>query len=206
MSRGALRTVGGLHARLVFPRRVRVLAEHLAAMLPQDASVVDVGCGDGRIDACILAHRPDLKIEGLDVQRRPSACLPVQEFDGRRLPFDDKSRDAVMFVDVLHHTDDPTELLSEASRVARKAVVIKDHFCDSTSARRRLRFMDWVGNRPHGVTLTYNYWSTPQWRGTWRQLGLSVDEQRSALGLYPWPFRWLFETGLHFIVRLTRGY
>jgi 2-polyprenyl-3-methyl-5-hydroxy-6-metoxy-1,4-benzoquinol methylase len=36
-----------VHGNLVHGRRVRVLAEWLARLLPQNAKVLDVGCGDG---------------------------------------------------------------------------------------------------------------------------------------------------------------
>ena len=68
-----------------------------------------------------MRQRPDLEITGVDVLVRPKNHIPVQLFDGRQLPFPDQSFDAVMFVDVLHHTDDPSVLLREAKRVARKA-------------------------------------------------------------------------------------
>ena len=55
-----------------------------------------------------------------------------------------------MFVDVLHHTDDPMVLLREAGRVASGFVLIKDHTQNGILAGRRLRFMDWVGNARHG--------------------------------------------------------
>ena len=52
-----------------------------------------------------------------------------------------------MLVDVLHHTDDPGILLSEARRVTRRAVVLKDHTRDYM-AGATLRLMDWGANAP----------------------------------------------------------
>lgn len=40
--------VGSLHQTLVFGRRVRVLSDQLAALIPPAARILDVGCGDGR--------------------------------------------------------------------------------------------------------------------------------------------------------------
>jgi len=65
--------------------------------------------------------------------------------DGTNVPYPDASFDAVLFVDVLHHTADPHLLLKEATRVG-KMILIKDHFRESFSADIRLRFMDWVAN------------------------------------------------------------
>jgi len=195
--------VGALHAPLVFDRRTRVLSGELAALLPKGASVLDVGCGDGTISAMIGAARPDASLRGVDVMLRPETRIPVEVFDGRTLPAADKSMDVVMFVDVLHHTEDPMVLLREAARVARRLVLLKDHTRDGLLAGARLRFMDWVGNAPHGVVLPYNYWSEAQWRRGFAALGLTVAAWRSEIGLYPFPASLVFGRGLHCIVALT---
>jgi SAM-dependent methyltransferase len=129
--------------------------------------------------------------------------IPVARFDGAMIPEEDKSADIVMFVDVLHHTPDPMVLLREAVRVARRAVIIKDHRMSCIGAGVRLRFMDWVGNRPHGVVLPYNYWPEGRWQAAWDELGLEVKHYQTDLALYPKPTRWLFETGLHFLAGLA---
>src|SRR6058998_2858214 len=96
-----------LHDHWLKERRAQRLALAIAPLIPRNASVLDVGCGDGQISARVLRNRPDLSIIGLDVLVRPEPAIPVHEFDGKELPFNDASVDAVLFVDVLHHTDDP---------------------------------------------------------------------------------------------------
>jgi ubiquinone/menaquinone biosynthesis C-methylase UbiE len=108
-----------VHGGYVFRRRVRVLSERLADALPKDATVLDVGCGDGLISKLIVERRPDVKIQGIDILIRPQTHIPVTKFDGVKIPHPDESFEVVMFVDVLHHTDDPSMLLGEATRVAR---------------------------------------------------------------------------------------
>jgi len=146
--------------------------------------------------------RPQLSIQGIDVLKRPACAIPMETYDGQRFPLDDKSVDAVIFMDVLHHTDDPLGLLQEATRVARQSIIVKDHLCENLSAERILAFMDWIGNRSHGVRLPYNYWSSIQWEEAWSALGNEPDRVITRLGLYPWFARPVFETGLHFIARI----
>ena len=192
-----------LHGRHVYNRRVRVLADHLAAIIPRKATVLDVGCGDGTIDYVIAQRRSDVSIQGIDVLVRPNARIPVESFDGVRIPYSDASFDVVMFVDVLHHTSEPKALLKEASRVA-KEILIKDHFREGLLANATLRFMDWVGNAHHGVALPYNYWSKSEWNSVWEELALRPSQLNLFLGLYPMPACWVFERGLHFIAKFER--
>ena len=194
--------LGAAHQHLVHGRRVEVLARHLAELLPRDATVLDVGAGDGLLAERVSALRPDLTVSGVDVLVRRDARIPVQAFDGARLPFDAKRFDAVMMVDVLHHASAQRALLGETARVARRAVVIKDHTVEGRLARPTLRFMDWIGNARHGVSLPYAYWTAQQWRDELARAGLRVTERRERLGLYPWPASLLFERRLHFITAL----
>jgi len=194
--------VNALHSNLVFNRRTRVLADKIAGIFPDKASILDVGCGDGTIDALILEKRSDISVQGVDVLLRPTRRIHVELFDGIKLPSSDKSYDVVMLIDVLHHTDDPLILLREATRVARKFVVIKDHTRDGWQAYARLRFMDWVGNAHHKVVLPYNYWSEQQWRTALPTIGLTIESWSSDIPLYPFPASLLFGAGLHFVAAL----
>jgi SAM-dependent methyltransferase len=196
--------IGSAHEKLVYGRRIEVLARHLAELLPRNASVLDVGSGDGLLASKVESVRRDLRILGVDVLVRPQTHIPVRQFDGVLLPFADDAFDVVMMVDVLHHADDQAALLREVARVAKRAVVIKDHYADGLLATPTLRFMDWVGNARHGVSLPYSYWSSERWRRELAAVGLRVAQQRERLGLYPWPASLLFERRLHFVAVLEK--
>lgn len=193
--------VDAVHARYVHGRRVQVLARHLAEMLPQGARVLDVGCGDGAVAEQVLARRPDLTIEGIDVLVRPAARIRVTAFDGLSIPGDDDAFDAVMMVDVLHHTTDALRVLREAVRVSRRSIVIKDHLCDRWLADPVLRLMDRVGNERHGVALPHTYWSRQRWIEAFSTLGITASEWREDLRLYPGVADWVFGRNLHFLAR-----
>ncbi len=195
--------VGQIHHRSVHRRRVRVLARHLAPLIPPGSNVLDVGCGDGRLASRLMDLVPDVSIAGIDVLVREESAIPAKAYDGKTIPHADGSFDVVLLVDVLHHTDDPAALLAEANRVARRAIVIKDHCRNGFMAGPTLRFMDWVGNAAHGVRLPYNYWRRSEWRKTIAELGLTIECWQSQLELYPFPTGLWFDRSLHFIARLT---
>lgn len=195
----ALAVLGAAHGRFVHSRRVKVLVEHFVQLIPQGHRVLDVGCGDGLIDRLIMNARPDLEIVGVDVLVRGETLIPVTHFDGRHLPYDDQSFDTVLFCDVLHHTDSVSELLHHAARVARHSVLIKDHLLQGPFASLTLRFMDYVGNAPHGVALPYHYLTPHEWKEHFQQAGLRVRKEIRELGMYPWWANWLFGRSLHFV-------
>src|SRR5215467_1811993 len=70
--------LGRVHGVFGHPRRVRVLAEHAARLIPRDAHVLDVGTGDGLLAATLANCRPDIRIEGCDVLVRPNTSHPVE--------------------------------------------------------------------------------------------------------------------------------
>ena len=188
-----------VHREYVFPRRVLRLSEQLSQLIPAGCSVLDVGCGDGKLASSLLQKRPDLRVQGVDVLARERTWIPITRFDGTKLPYDSDSFDAVMFVDVLHHAQDPLVLLREALRVSRRWIILKDHVLHGLAAGLRLRFMDYVGNAGYGVALPYNYWTAEKWRDVERQLGLKTCAEIRRLKLYPWPADYVFGAGLHFI-------
>ena len=143
-------------------------------------------------------------MQGVEVLPRADCQIPCSAFDGNTLPFDERSFDVAMLVDVLHHTSDVSVLLREAARVSRQTVLLKDHLSENEFDHTTLRFMDWVGNRPHGVTLTYNYQSHAQWNDHFAAAGLQLASFETNVPLYPAPFSALVGRGLHFVATLRK--
>jgi 2-polyprenyl-3-methyl-5-hydroxy-6-metoxy-1,4-benzoquinol methylase len=119
-----MKSIEMLHGSYVQERRVRVLSNALARQIPRNARVLDVGAGDGQMAFAIQKKRPDLELHGLDVHMRERSQVPIRHFDGKHLPDIGGSYDVLMFVDVLHHTENPFVLLREAApdKVAGPAV------------------------------------------------------------------------------------
>lgn len=185
-----------------------MLAKLLAAKIPAGASVLDVGCGDGAIAKLIAGYNPSVTIQGIEFAPRANCMIECKAFDGGSIPYPDASFDVCMFVDVLHHVKDSEgieRLLREACRVSRRYVLIKDHLCENRFDFKTLQFMDWVGNRPHGVTLPYNYQSRHQWDKHFLATGLKVKEWQTNVPLYPFPLSALFGRQLHYVGLLEKG-
>lgn len=197
--------IQSLHSHFIFKRRVAKLVECIAAELgsvPAAVDILDVGCGDGLIDKYLKEKLKKTNFTGIDILIRPETHIPVVQFDGKQIPYPDKSFDAVLFVDILHHTLQPTELLAEAKRVSKKYIVIKDHLKNNLLDHIILSAMDWVGNASHGVVLPYNYQTWQQWQDMFAALDIQTVHWQDHLNLYPFPLSAVFDRKLHFVALL----
>ncbi len=192
-----------IHSNFTYDRRVQVLSDHMASQIDKGSSILDIGCGDGQISELVRNGVEGASIHGIDVMARSIASIDVSQYDGLNIPFKDDSFDTVTFVDVLHHADDAFRVLEEAGRVARKHVVIKDHLTDGFLNEPILRFMDYVGNKRHGVALPYDYLSKAQWDSHFEKLGWTVEKWNTKLGIYPAWCSWAFDRELHFIAKIS---
>ena len=97
-------------------------------------SVLDVGAGTGRGLRFLNAHRPNLRLHGVEpVDELRSIAhsngIPKEWLtpgDGYRLPFPDASFDIVTEFGVLHHVERPEVIVREMLRVARYGVFLSD--------------------------------------------------------------------------------
>lgn len=97
-------------------------------------SVLDVGAGTGRVSLELAKLNPDVRCVGIE----PVAALrevghakgvPPENLidgDGTRIPFADGSFDLVCCFAVLHHVREPSVVVGEMLRVARRAILISD--------------------------------------------------------------------------------
>lgn len=91
-------------------------------------SVLEVGCGEGRLaDHLIRAARPD-RFEACDVELRPAPGLDPQlvlrEASIYSLPYAPASFDLVICCEVLEHLVDPAAGLAELARVSARHVLL----------------------------------------------------------------------------------
>lgn len=164
-------------------------------------SVLDVGCGNGAIADYLRQRLPCVRrVEGVEILPRRDAFIPVRRFDGTHLPYQDGEFELILLSDVLHHI--PTvrgqlRLLQECARASSKAVIVKDHLCDSKLALLLLAGMDWIGNHKDGVPLPFTYHTTTNWHRLARLAGLkSVRSQTRHFNIYAKPLAYLAEGGV----------
>lgn len=172
--------------RLVFDRRFNPmykekLARYVASLCDDNSSILDVGCDDGTVAEMIMEINPTLKVVGIDIQSNRPSKIPRKIYDGKRIPYPDNSFDAVIVLDVLHHTKDILSLLKEIKRVSRKHIIVKDHMTYGRFSRYLISFADYVSNAPYGITCAFNFPSFQRWSSYFNQLGLKIVKRPRGL-------------------------
>jgi ubiquinone/menaquinone biosynthesis C-methylase UbiE len=95
-------------------------------------TLLDVGAGTGRAVRFFLERGKTIHgvepvkalIEQAEFRGVPQGL--ITQSSGYSLPFEDNSFDAVLECGVLHHVAEPSRVVSEMTRVARKAVFLSD--------------------------------------------------------------------------------
>ncbi len=200
-----LALAASVHRRLVQRPRTKLLVRALLplAEVAEPRALLDVGTGNGDVGRA-LASALGASFRGVDVAVSDRSPADVTRFDGVALPFERDAFDVVLLADVLHHAREPEALLSEALRVARRAVILKDHFAFGPISERVLLALDVAGNRPHGVDVLGRYFRPEQWWASFRSVGAKLDGLVWPLDVHRAPLRTLTRSELQFAARLIR--
>jgi ubiquinone/menaquinone biosynthesis C-methylase UbiE len=126
------------YAKADFSTSNQWYVEHLLADCPdQLGNILDIGCGPGDVMLRLASARPSVRITAIDgsnamieLARKAvqSAGLqqrvtPLQGYVPG-LPLEERSFDAILSKDLLHHLPDPMVLWSEARRLGRSGAAI----------------------------------------------------------------------------------
>jgi len=195
--------------RYRWPRYQLQMIKDLASLLPAGrCSILDIGAGSGLIGETIAALFPEKTVIGVDIASNALSTLriPFVRFDGRRLPFADRSFDCALLCNMLHHVKPEvrTSLLGEALRITGGGpIVIKDHLVSAPLDRLRLWFLDVLGNAPRGFMVSATYLGELQWEQLLRELdccGAILPGSGYRTGLWSW----VFPNRLEICLRISR--
>lgn len=115
--------------RSIFEPVQRVVLQMVDAQAPSADSILDVGCGTGRLLRALHARFPAARLEGIDAaegmveQARHAAGdespIHFQAAVAESLPFPDGSFDVVTSTVTFHHWSDQAKGIAEVRRVLR---------------------------------------------------------------------------------------
>ena len=100
-------------------------------------SLLDVGSGTGRVVEFMGKNAPDIAAVGIEPvaelreigHQRGIAPDALIDGNATRMAYPDQSFDVVTAFGMLHHVPDPSQVIAEMLRVARKAIFISDGNC-----------------------------------------------------------------------------
>jgi arsenite methyltransferase len=106
-----------LETRAAVPSQQEMIRDYLARIpYPQDAHVLEIGCGTARVIG--VDPSPALLAKARDLSKGNSK-IEFEEGDGKALRFEASSFDAVILHTVLTHVPSPEDILDEAFRVLK---------------------------------------------------------------------------------------
>lgn len=133
-------------------------------------NILDFGCGSC-CNSTILENMGH-QVTSLDIIDL-SNCKKPQLYDGKRIPFGDKSFDIVLCSFVLHHTSDWYELLKEMKRVSKYIIILEN------TPENKLD--DWFVKQHStshwgGVNCLKCFKTNEEWIETFENLNLSIKK------------------------------
>jgi ubiquinone/menaquinone biosynthesis C-methylase UbiE len=152
------------------------MALEIARVLPPNADILDVGCGNGFI-AHHLASMLRSRVVGLDVGNATVAPIDYLPYDGRHFPLQDQSFGAVLLCYVLHHAQDASQVLNEVARVLeRKGLVV---IYEDIPSIWWDRVVCWIHNLQwHRRTGPCTFRPGDAWRDVFNSAGFEVLRER----------------------------
>jgi ubiquinone/menaquinone biosynthesis C-methylase UbiE len=147
---------------------------HLQPHLKPGERLLDIGSGIG--DITLRLRQAGYEITPLDVQN--ISCTPLITptlYNGRHMPFKDKSFDTALLLTVLHHipADSQLGVLEEASRVAKRLIIIEDVYSGNlhkfaTQCFDSLMNLEFFGH-PHSNR------TDAEWRALFKRFGFRLQ-------------------------------
>jgi ubiquinone/menaquinone biosynthesis C-methylase UbiE len=120
------------HTVWIFRGIHRRVADDVAAAAPEGGTVLDAGCGSGRLAVLIARRRPDLRVHGIDLEAgmievalqraRPENVQSRVQFTVANLAalqLPDDSVDMIVSTASLHHWADAAAVVTSLGRVLR---------------------------------------------------------------------------------------
>ena len=134
-------------------------------------NILDIGAGSCTV-AAILSKKK-YRITPLDIVDFSfvEEIKPIL-YDGKRFPFDNNSFNVSLLITVLHHTPHPKEIIKEATRVAKRIIIMEDVYLNNfhkylTYFFDSLLNFEFLGH-PHTNK------TDSQWRLLFADLGLKI--------------------------------
>ena len=153
--------------------RSEIVVQRISPYLIDSKKIIDIGSGTG--DIAFLLKKMGKKITPVDVGNfHGPRLVKTTIYDGKILPFKNKSFDTALLLMVLHHTPSPDAVFAEASRVANEVVVIETSYTNPVNKMFTV-ISDTIGNLR--LAAFWNSYKTDiDWRKIFEKHGFQIKE------------------------------
>ena len=107
----------------ILSARARKIFFWLKACLPYHGSLLDIGSGTGH-NGREIKRRMGLALTELDLTDMSMTGTPPLLYDGKHIPFPDKSHDCSTMIFVLQYVADPYTFLKEVKRITTGNIIV----------------------------------------------------------------------------------
>ena len=138
--------------------------------------LLDVGSAEGWVGEWAV-RQTGMAVDLVDVVNLNRTALPHRVYDGRRLPFPDRSRDTVSLLLTLHHCEEPETVLAESARVARKRVIVTESVYRTRPGKVVLSVFDRAFNGPRArgsMPPALHFKTVGEWHSLFTRHGLRI--------------------------------
>jgi len=149
------------------------MSKELAAYIAPGDHVLDLGCGTGII-AGTVAKTLNASLVGTDVIDIRQVDIPFVLYDGKKLPFSDKSFDIVLISYVLHHVEKVETVLEETRRLCRGKIIIYEDTPQNLFHRASCFFHGFSYGSLFGIKKKCAFRTREEWLSLFQKLRLSL--------------------------------
>ncbi len=182
-------------------RKISLLSEYFSSRRKE--TILDFGCGDLSMSISLSNSFPNLEITGVDVVDFSPSKTRVKfvKYDGKEIPFKNKSFDTVISYHVLHHTDNPAYYFRECVRVAKKRILLVEPIPRVSFELPFMKIMDWIFNvwKSHSIDMPFHFLSEKELRLLFKKEKLTLVSKKDVEILPPFS-----PTGRSYLFELTR--
>lgn len=162
------------------------MVEECQEFIERNSKILDVGCGSAIFSQMLKERNKNIDLWATDISDRRIFDIPFKVTNGKILPFSERSFDLVFLNYVLHHSQDPITLLSEAKRVSSKIIIYEDIPSDFFS-KIYCFFHGFFFSLFWGKKNKINFKKFSQWQEIFKKLHLEVIYQKIFREIKIWP-------------------
>jgi len=139
--------------------------------------ILDLGAGNGLLGE-LIQNELKKEVKLIDVIDYNCSSLPIDIVKpGSRLPLEDNEINTTILYTVLHHAEDPDQVLDEAVRVTENRIVLVEGYVEDPKVTIINSYFDWFLNRvavDTDMNIPFNYRKQSEWEEDFKRSGLEL--------------------------------